>query len=177
MRNHVVLVGGLLLTGCLSMEAPRLAAQIVPAQASPGPPTILFRAPRVRSSTELLGKPFPHLAPPYQPEPSLESRLQIDEFRTPLLTESTFPVAHLWRGLELDVFESTLHSQPGSPTLSTGFQYLRPSSNDQAAIASSVGRDGLGLRYRFGRDEATRKPLQIWRCFSWVIGKGRGCPL
>lgn len=176
MRNHFVLVAGLLLSSSLPVEAQTPAAQIVPAQTAPGLSPILFRVPRVRSS-ELASRPLPHLAAAYEPEPSLESRLQIDEFRTPLLTESTFPVAHLWRGLELDVFESTLHSQPGSPTLGTGFQYLRPSSNDQAAIASSVGRDGLSLRYSFGRNEGRRKPFQIWRCLSWVIGNGRGCPL
>jgi hypothetical protein len=189
MRNHLVVVAGLLLSSCLSMEAQTPATQIVLAQTSPSLTMILFPASRVRSSLivlpiQLPGKPLPHpaflWAAAYKPEPSLESRLPIEEFRTPLLTESSFLVAHLWRGLQLDVFERTLYSQSlqlGSPTSGIGFEDLRSSRSDQAAIASSVGLDGISLRYSFGRDAETRKPVQILRCMSWVIGKGRGCPL
>jgi hypothetical protein len=163
-------------------------AQIAVAQASPilpSPvlPMILFRASLVRWPTELPERPLPHstflLGAAYKPEPSLASRLPIDEFRTPLLTESSLPVADLWRGLKLNVFESTFHShswQRGSPTSGVGFQDLRPPSHDQASIGSSVGRNGLSLTYSFGRD-AARKPVQILRCVSWVVGNGRGCPL
>ena len=76
-------------------------------------------------------------------------------------------------------FESTFHShgwQRGSPTSGVGFQDLRPRGNDQATIGSSVGRDGLSLRYSFGPD-ATKKPTQILRCLSWLVGNGHGCPL
>jgi hypothetical protein len=189
MRNHLVLVAGLVLSSCLPMEAQTPATQIVLAQTSSSLTMILFRASRVRLSLivlpiQLPGKPLPHpaflWAEAYKPESSLESRLPIEEFRTPLLTESSFLVAHLWRGLQLYIFESTLHSQSlqlGSPTSGIGFEDLRPSSNDQAGIASSVGLDGISLRYSFGRDAETRKPVQIWRCVSWVIGNGRGCPL
>ena len=188
MRSHLVAVAGLLLSSCFPMGAQTPAARIFLAQSSPvlpAPvaPMILFRASLIRSPTELPDRPVPHstflLGAAYKPEPSLESRLLIDEFRTPLLTESSLPVAHLWRGLKLDVFQSTFHShswQRGSPASGVGFQDLRPRGNDQATIGSSVGRNGLSLRYSFGRD-ATKKPTQILRCLSWLIGNGHGCPL
>lgn len=188
MRSHLVLLAGLLLSNCFPIGAQTSAAQIALAQTSPVLPTrvlpmILFRASLIRSPTGLPEKPFSHstsiLAAADKPEPSLESRLGIDNLRTSLLTESRLPVAHLWRGLKLDVFESTFHShnwQRGSPTSGVGFQDLRPPSKDQASIGSSVGRDGLGLTYGFGRD-AARKPVQILRCMSWIVGNGQGCPL
>jgi hypothetical protein len=189
MRNCLILVLGLLLRSCLPLEAQVPATQIVLAQTSSSLTMILFRAPRVRLSLIVLPIQLPAkpLSPPafllaavYKPESSLESRLPIEEFRTPLLTESNFLVAHLWRGLQLDVFERTLHSQGlqlGSPMSGVGFRDLRPSTNDQAGIANSVGLDGISLRYSFGRDAETRKPVQIWRCVSRVMGNGRDCPL
>jgi hypothetical protein len=189
MRNRLIVVVGLLLSSCLPLEAQTPATQIALAQTSPDLATILFPAPRIPLSAivlpiQLFGKPLPHpaflLDAAYEPDPSLESRLPIESFRTPLLTESSFLVAHLWRGLKLDLFQSTLHShgrQLGSPTSGVGFYYLRPSTNDQAGLANSVGLEGISLRYSFGRDAETGKPVQIWRCVSWVIGNGRGCPL
>jgi hypothetical protein len=184
-----VAAAGLLLIACFHTEAQTPATQFALEQTPPDLTMILFPAPRVWLSPivlpiQLLGKPFPRpaflLSAVYGPEPSLESRLPIDEFRTPLLTESSFLVAHLWRGLKLDLFESTLHSrglQLGSPTSGVGSYHLRLSSNDQAGLANSVGLEGIRVRFSFGRDAETRKPVQIWRCVSWVIGNGRGCPL
>jgi hypothetical protein len=189
MRNRLILVAVLLLNSCLSTEAQKPAAQIALAQTSPGLTMILSPAPRVRLSPivlplQFVGGPLPHpaflLAAVYRPDPGLESRLPMEEFRTPFLTESSFLVAHLWRGLKLDIFENTLHSrglQLGSPTSEAGFHDFRPSSNDQAGIANSVGHNGISLRYSFGRDAETRKPAQLWHCVSWIVGNGRGCPL
>jgi hypothetical protein len=189
MRKYLILAAGLLLSGCLPMEAQTLATQIVLAQTSPSLTLIVLRASRVQLSLIVLPiqpprKPLPHpailLAAAYKPEASLETRLPIEEFRTPFLTESSFLIAHLWRGLQLDAVDSTLHSQSlqlGSPRFGSGFQNFRPSSHDQAGITSSVELDGILLRYSFGRDAETRKPIRILRCVSWVIGKGRDCPL
>jgi hypothetical protein len=187
MRSHLIAVAGLLLSSCFPMGAQTRAARIFLAQTSPVLPApmapMLFRASLIRSLAKLPERPLPHstflMGTAYKPATSLESRLRIDEFRTPLLMEWSLPVAHLWRGLKLDVFESTFHSrswQRGSPTTGVGFQDLRPPSKDQASIGSSVGHRGLSLTYSFGRDTA-RKPVQILRCVSWVIGDGHGCPL
>jgi hypothetical protein len=187
MRSHLVLLAGLLLSSCLPTGAQTSAARIILGQTSPVLPApvtaMVFRASVIRSLTKLPERPLPHstflMGAAYKPSTSLESRLRIDEFRTPLLTESRLPVAHLWRGLKLDVFESTFHShswQRGSPTSGVAFQDLRPLSKDQASIGSSVRHDGLSLTYSFGRD-AAKKPVQILRCVSWIIGNGHGCPL
>jgi hypothetical protein len=189
MRDRLIVVIGLVLSSCLPLEAQTPATQIALAQTYPDLTTILFPATRFPLSPivlpiPLFGKPFPHpaflLDAAYEPDPSLESRLSIESFRTPLLTESSFRIADLWRGLKLDLFQSTLHShgpQLGSPTSGVGSYYLRPSTNDQAGLANSVSLSGISLRYSFGRDAETRKAVHIWRCVSWVIGHGRGCPL
>jgi hypothetical protein len=193
-HRRLFVVGGLLLSACLPIEGQTLATRISLVQPSPSGTARPFRAPRTRLSpvvprTQLPDKPVPRrdnqipdraplLAGKYEPEPSAESRLQIEDFRSPLLMESSFEVAHVWRGLQLDAFESTPHSQRlqlGSPMSSIGFEALAPTNSDQATIANSVERDGVRLRYTFGRDR--EKPAQILRCVSWVIGKGDGCPL
>ncbi len=190
MRKQLVLVFGFLLSSYFPVEAQTSSAQIVVAETSPPPvvPLILFRASPIRPSTELPERPIPHYSAPhpapllaaaYKPEPTLGSQLEIEEFRTPMLTESSLPVVNLWRGLNLDAFESTSHAPSlwrFSPTSGAGYEDLRPRSSDQASVGTSVGRSGLSLRYGLGRD-AARKPSQILRCVSWVIGKGRGCPL
>lgn len=175
MRNYLVLVAGLLLMGCLSMEAQTLANRIVLAQTSPSPTLIVLRTSRVRLlpfvlPIQLTRKPLPHpamlFAWAYKPEAGLETRLPIEEFRAPFLTESSFLVAHLWRGLQLDVMDSTIYSQSlqrGSPRIGSGFQNFRPSSHDQAGITSSAELDGIRLRYSFGRDADTRRLIRIWR--------------
>lgn len=175
MRNNLILAAGLVLSTCLPVGAQIPAKQIVLTQASPGRTLILFRAPQDRF-------PLPAflLAAAYKPEPSVESRLPIQEVRTSFLTESSFMVAHLWRGLQLDVVDSTLHScslEPGPPRFGSGFQDFRSPSHDQWGVASSVEIDGIRLSYSFGRDTETRKPNQIWRCVLWVVGNSRGCSL
>ncbi len=189
MRKYLILAAGLLLSGWPSMEAQTLATETVLAQTSPSLTLIVLRASRVRLPPMVLPvqpprKPIPHpailLAGIYKPETSLETRLPIEEFRTPFLTESSFLVAHLWRGLQLDAVDSTLRSQSlqlGSPRTGGGFQNFRPSSHDQAGITSSAELGGIRLRYSFGRDSDTRKGIGIWRCVSWAMGDGRGCPL
>jgi hypothetical protein len=178
MRVQFALVAGLLLSSCLPITAQTPAAQIVLAQTPSSPTMILFRTPRVRLSLiappiQLPREPLPHpafhLAAAYKPEPSLESRLPIEEVRTSFLTESSFQVVHLWRGLRLDVSDSTIHFQSlrlGSSRSGGGFQDLRVPTHDQAGIAKSVEFDGINLKYSFGRDTQTRRPGQIWR--AWL---------
>jgi hypothetical protein len=191
MRKCLILAAaaGLLLIACFPTEAQIPASQFALEQTPSHLTMILFPAPLPGLSPivlpiQLFGKPFPRptvlLDEVYRPNPSLENRLLIESFRTPFLTESSLPVAHLWRGLKLVLFDSTIHPRGlelGSPTSGTGFYYMRPSTNDQAGVANSVGLSGISLRYSFGRDADREKPVQIWRCVSWVIGDGRGCRL
>ena len=189
MRKCVIFVAaaGLLLIACFPTKAQTSATQFALKQPPPDLNVILFPAPRVWLSSialpiQLFSKPFPRpaflLDTAYEPDPSLENRLPIESFQTRFLAESSFQVAHLWRGLKLVLFESTIHPRGpelGSPTSGIGSYYLRPSINDQAGLANSFGFSGISLRYSFGRDAERGKPVQIWRCVSWVIGDGRGC--
>jgi hypothetical protein len=189
MRKCFVFVAaaGLLLIACFPTEAQTPATQFALEQTPPDLTMILLPAPRVWLSPIVLpiqpfAKPFPHptflMDAVYTPDNSLENQLPMESFRTPFLTESSFPVAHLWRGLKLVLFDSTIHPRGlelGSSTSRIGFYYLRPSTNDQAELANSVEISGISLRYSFGRDAERGKPVQIWRCVSWVIGDGRGC--
>ena len=150
MRNYLVLVAGLLLISCLPMEAQTLATEVVLRHTLPSLTLIGLRTSRVRISPivlpiQLPRKPIPHLirlAGAYKPGASLETRLPIEDVRTPFLTESSFLIAHLWRGLQLDAVDSTVHSQSlqlGSQRTGSGFQDFRPSSHDQEGVANSVG--------------------------------------
>jgi hypothetical protein len=166
MWNHSILVAGLLLSSSLPTLAQTPAMRIVLVQTPVGLNAIPFSAPRFRFPPAVLpiqlpGKPLLHpeflSVSTYKPEPSLGSRLQIDEVHTPLLTESRVLIAHLWQGLQVDVLDSTLHS-PG-------------------VRLGSAGLAGISLSYSFRRIAETQRPGQIWRCVSWFTGNVRGCPL
>jgi hypothetical protein len=189
MRKCVVFVAAaaLLLISCFPTEAQTPATQFAPEQRPSDLTVILFPTPRVWLSPiaapiQLFPRGLPRpvflLDTVYESNPSLENRLPIESFQTRFLTESSFPIAHLWRGLNLVLFESTIHPRGlelGSLTSGIGSYYMRLSINDQAEVANSVGLSGISLSYSFGRDAGRGKREQIWRCVSWVIGKGRGC--
>jgi len=186
---NFVAAAGLLLIACCPMEAQTLATQLAPEQMPSGLALIRFPASRVWLSpialpiqlfTRRLPRPAFLLDTVYEPDPGLQNRLPFESFQTRSLTESSLPVAHLWRGLKLVLFESTIHPRGlelSSQTSGIGSYYRRPSTNDQAGLANSFGFSGLSLRYSFGRDAERENPVQIWRCVSWVIGNGRGCRL
>jgi hypothetical protein len=184
-----VAAAGLLLIACFPTEAQTPGSQFALEQTPSDLTMILFpgRLPWLSPIVlpiQFFGKSFPRptflLDEAYKPDASLENLLLIESFRTPFLTESSLPVADLWQGLKLVLFESTIHPRGlelGSPTSGIGFYYMRPATNDQAGAANSVGLSGISLRYSFGRDAERGRPVPIWRCVSWVMGDGRGCHL
>jgi hypothetical protein len=188
MRSHLVLVFGLLLSGCLPIEAQTPATQLISERVSPRVTMIVSRAPWPRSL--LLSLPFQpprqlfthpnfHFAATYKPESSFESRLPTEDVRTSFLVESNFLIARLWRGLHVDVFDRTLYSQSlqFGPRSGSTVPELRPPSHDQTGITSSVASDGISLRYTFGRNSQTERQPQVWRCLARIKGESRGCPL
>jgi hypothetical protein len=188
MWKHLALVSGLLMSICFTLEAQTPPTQTILAHAAPSLNMLLFRTARARLPLIVLAIPAPakalprpafRLAAEFRPTPTLANRLQIEEVRTPFMTESTLPIAQLCPGLQLDGFDSTLHyrTQQLGWSASGRFQDLRPSSHDQAGLANSAELEGIALRYGFGRDAETRKPAHIWQCLLWVAGHGRGCPL
>jgi hypothetical protein len=186
MQRQLILVAGLLLSGCVPAGAQTLATQVLLAQARPAPTTtVLISAlpipflPNAPLASERQRKP---VAPPtvffipaYEPEHSLEDQPLIEATWTPFLTESHLVVAQFWRGhLQLDGVEGTLHMQnphfglPGSGP---------PTSHDQAGLANSFNLDGVSLVFRFGRDAQTERAPPIWRCLARIRGDSRGCSL
>ena len=187
MRTHFILIAGLFLGTFFPAAAQTPRMRIILASATTraaATSSFSFRPVRAPSSAALPDKPLPRapsaLAGAYKPDRSLASRVPIDVLRTPLMTESSVPIAHLWRGLGFDFFESTYYSQSlqrASPESGVAYQSLRPRAKDQAALASSFEGDGLRLRYTFGRDSAASNPVQMWRCVSLIVGGAHGCPL
>jgi hypothetical protein len=115
------------------------------------------------------------LAAGYAAEPSFENRFSIEAVRTPFLSESTYPVMHLWRGLDLDGFDNTIHAQNtelGWLASSGYFQAAPPSNHDQASVGTSSETYGISLRYTFGSSKEHRL-TPVWRSMSsWVTGAG-----
>jgi hypothetical protein len=196
MGRPLFLIAGLLLSSSVPLTAQTVATRISFAQPAPSGSPQRFRVQQaslslVALSPQLPDKPHPQrqksfldsvppLAPQYQSGHGFEAELQTEEFQTPLLTESSFEVAHLWRGLQFDVFQSTVRSrslQLGSPMSPMGYLPLGPSINDQAAVTNSVVDNGISLKYTFGRDAQARNPVRVLRCASSIIGHGRGCSL
>lgn len=186
MRTHFIPIAGLLLGTFFPAAAQTPRMRIVLASAtSRAAAEPSFRPVRTPLSAAALpdkprGRTASPLAGAYKAEPSLVSRLPIDEFRTPLMMESSVPIVHLWRGLGFVFVDSTFYShsrQRGSPESGVAFQDLRPVPRDQAALTSSFGGDGLSLRYTFGRREPAAKPVEMWHCVSLIVGDAHGCPL
>jgi hypothetical protein len=189
MRKRFIFVAaaGLLLIACFPTDAQTPATRFALEQTPPDLTMILFPAPRVWLSPivlpiQLFETTLPRsaflLTAVYRPDPTMDNRLLMESFRTPSLTESSFPIAHLGRGLKLIFFDSTIYPRGlelGSPTSGIGSYYMRLSTSDQAEVANSVELSGISLRFSFGRDTDTAKSIQMWRCVSWVIGDGRGC--
>ncbi len=184
-----VAAAGLLLIACFSTEAQIPASQFALEQTPSDLTMILFPAPLpwflpIVLPIKPFGKPLPRPTSfgyeVYKPDPSPENRVLTRSFRTPFLTESSLSVAHLWQGLNLVLYKSTIHPRGPelvSPAAGIGSYHLRPSTNDQAGVLNSVGLSGISLRYSFGRDAERGKSVHMWRCVSGVIGNGHGCRL
>ncbi|HTW32171.1 MAG TPA: hypothetical protein VMD76_10850 [Candidatus Sulfotelmatobacter sp.] len=184
MRTHFILIAGLFLGTLLPAAAQTPGMRTILASATTRSAAVpSFRPVRSPSSDALPDKPqprpFSRLARAYKPEPTLASRLPVEQFRTPLMTEESVPIVHVWGGLGFDFFESTFYShslQRGSPESGVAFQDPRPFTRDQAALAGSFGGDGVSLTYKFGT-AGVAKPVEMWRCVSLILGDARGCPL
>lgn len=114
------------------------------------------------------------LAGAYESEPSLEERLSIKAVRTPFLSESTYFVTHLWKGLELDGFDNTIHAQNtqlGWLASNGYFQAAPPSNHDQASVGTSTETYGVSLRYTFGREKRSEEPKPLWSKISSLISR------
>jgi hypothetical protein len=97
----------------------------------------------------------------------------MDETKTLTLTQSLMPLVRFWGGrLQLDAFQSTLHSQnmqfgaSGDGGLG-GFRGLR---QGYPGGAFSAHFSGLSLSLHFGREARARPAIQLWRHMTHIVG-------
>jgi hypothetical protein len=165
-----------LLINSAPASAQNFAAEIAPAQKSLDwrlPLVSLASRPDAPSplnnlkSTSGLADRSPELAPAsYRSESSLASHFSIEESRTPFSSESTMPVARLWKGhLQIEGFQQTVSKCPvfaGPP--------LPPAASDQASLTRIQDFGGMSLRLNFGKSPENQ-PLQIRRTLRSILGR------
>ena len=108
----------------------------------------------------------------YKCDPSLEHFSPMDEVKTLTLTQSILPLFQLWGGrLQLDAFQSTLHSQnvQFGPLGYDGIEGFRPTRQSYPGPLS-VHFSGLSLSFHFGRDSRARHTPQAWRRMTRLVG-------
>lgn len=109
----------------------------------------------------------------YEPDHSLEYLSPMDKVKTLTLTQSSLPLVQLWGGrLQLDAFQSTLHSQNVQlgPLGYGGMEGFHPSRQSYLGGPLSVHFSGLSLSFHLGRDSRARRPTQVWRRLTRIVG-------
>jgi hypothetical protein len=110
---------------------------------------------------------------PYEPAHNLEHLSPMDKVKTLTLTQSILPLVQLWGGrLQLDAFQSTLHSQnlQLGPLGYGGMEGFRPSRQSYLGGPLSVHFSGLSLSFHLGRDSRARRSTQVWRRLTRIVG-------
>jgi hypothetical protein len=94
----------------------------------------------------------------------------MEEVKNLILTLSSLPRVQFWGGrLQLDAFQSTLHSQNVQlgPLGYGGMQGFRPLAQGYPGGPRS---GHLTLSFHFGRDARTGRPTQGWQSLSRIVG-------
>ncbi len=105
----------------------------------------------------------------YGSDGSVERLPPMEEVKILSFSRSTRSLVQLWGGrLQLDVFQSTLHTQnvPLDPLAFRGFRSLRQT---YAGGPGSVRLSGLSLSFHFGRNERTAHPTQAWQYLPRIV--------
>jgi len=168
--SHVVLAG--------QMSEPQLA----PMQEQSAPIVTMHRAVATHlRATRFLLYQDPGVIPvhfnlvfagAYEGDPILQHLSPMDETKTLTLSQSLLPLVRFWGGrLQLDAFQSTLHSQSlqfgasGDGGLG-GFRGLR---QGYPGGTFSAHFSGLSLSFHFGREARTRPAIQLWRHMTRIV--------
>jgi hypothetical protein len=183
MHKGFILLLGMFLGSRVSEAAQTPKPQIVLAQVHIEPAVTMHRtvAPPLSAPSFLLypdpGKSPAHfsllLARAYERGLSLERLPPIEEIKTLILEQSSLPLVQLGGGrLQLDAFQSTLHSQNVllGPLGYGPMQGFRPPRQSCPGGPCSVHLSGLSLSFHFGRDSRTGPPTQAWRRMTRFVG-------
>ena len=180
MHKRFIVLLGMFLGSHAPVAAQTPPPQIVLAQEHVAPIITMLRT----VSTPLLALSFPlaqdHGQSParfsllfagaYEPDHSLEPLPPMEEVKNLILTLSSLPLVQFWGGrLQLDAFQSTLHSQNMQlgPLGYGGMQGFRPPAQSYLGGPRSVR---ISLSFHFGRDARTGRPTQAWRNLSRIVG-------
>jgi hypothetical protein len=104
----------------------------------------------------------------------LERLFQADVVKTPFIRQTRVPVFGLWNGrLQLGAFANTRYFDNTllDPLCSDRFRRIG------APRLRAVGSRGVSLTFRLDRDAFAPRPVNTWRCLTWLLGAGPGCPL
>jgi len=108
----------------------------------------------------------------YEPDHSLGPLPPMEEVKNLIHTLSSLPLVQLWSGrLQLDAFQSTVHSQNVQlgPFGYGGMEGFRPTWQSYPAGPLSVHSSGFSLSFHLGRDSRTRPPTQLWRHMTGFV--------
>jgi len=104
----------------------------------------------------------------------LERLFQADVVKTPFIRQTRVPVFGLRNGrLQLGAFANTRNFENTllDPLCSDRFRRIG------APRLRAVGSRGVSLTFRLDRDAFAPRPVNTWRCLTWLLGVGPGCPL
>jgi hypothetical protein len=180
MHKRFIVLLGMFLGSYAPAAAQAPAPQIVIAQEHVAPIITMLRT----VSTPLSALSFPlaqdHGQPTarfsllfagaYERDHSLEPLPPLEEVKNLILKLSSLPLVQFWGGrLQLDAFQSTLHSQ--NVQLGHlgygGMQGFRPPAQGYPGGPRSPR---LTLSFHFGRDARTGNPAEAWRSLSRIVG-------
>ena len=183
MKYRLVLACGILLSICLSATAQTGPTRLTltPERASPVVVMIAASASSPRESfvqaLSLDQQPSRFsfvLAVMRNRDHKLERLFQADVVKTPFMRQTRVPVFGLWNGrLQLGAFANNRNFENNllDPLCSDRFRH------NGAPRLRAVGSRGVSLTLRLDRDAFAPRPVNTWRCLTWLLGAGPGCPV
>jgi hypothetical protein len=183
MHKGFILLLGMVLGSHVSAAAQTSAPLIVLAQEHIAPVMTMLR----RVSTPLPAASFVLSQEPresnahfsllfagaYERDRSLERLPPMVEVKSLIFTLSSLPLVQFWAGrFQLDAFQSTLRLQnvQFGPLGNSGMQDFHRPQQSYPDGPRSVHLPGLSLSFHFGRDSRTRRPTQVWRRMTRLVG-------
>ncbi len=180
MHKRFIVLFGIFLGSCVPTVAQTLAPQIVERVE---PTVTMLRTvstPLPAASFLLYQDPgnsparfSPVFAGADESEHTMGRLLPMEEVKILFFTRSSMLLVQLWGGrLQLDAFQSTLHTQnvPLDPLSYRGTQGFRSARQSYPGGPSSVHLSGFSLSFHFGRDARTGRQTEAWRYLSRIVG-------
>lgn len=168
MQHQLILVLGVLLSGCLPAGAQTITTQVFLPQGHPEPTVGVLPAPpthplpSVFQSVQLSTIPITHLSDFLNAahNSGRSNRLSpVESNKTMFVSQSLLPLVQFWSGrLQLGASESTLHMENFIVSLG------------HLSSSRPVNHYGVSLAFQFGRGARTHGPTQAWRHMTRLVG-------